>query len=49
MHTFQLPSKLLIQVPKFGKQIKARQKIMPDLSLVDIMDLTDSPSKYFGL
>jgi len=37
----ELPPKLLIQVPRFGKQFKTYQKIIPDLSL-DVSDLTDS-------
>ena len=41
----QLPSKLLIQVPRFGRRFKTYQKIIADLNL-DIVHLTDSPSKH---
>ena len=40
----QPPARLLIQVPRFGKQFKTYQKIVPDLSL-DVMDLVDSSCK----
>jgi len=42
----QQPQKLLIQVPRFGKQFKTYQKIIPDLSL-DVIDLTDSSALCF--
>ena len=41
----QSPSRLLIQVPRFGKQFKTYQKIVPNLSL-DVMDLVDFPCKH---
>ena len=44
----QSPSRLLIQVPRFGKQFKTYQKIVPDLNL-DVMDLVDSPCKHIGV
>ena len=38
----QVPSKLLIQVPRYGKQFKTYKKIVPALEL-DISELTESP------
>ena len=35
-----MPSKLLIQVPRFGRQFKTYEKIIPDLKL-SITDLTE--------
>ena len=35
-----MPSKLLIQVPRFGRQFKTYEKIIPDLKL-SVADLTE--------
>ena len=37
----QVPSRLLVQVPRFGREFKTCQKIVPDLNL-NITELTDS-------
>ena len=41
---FQVPSRLLIQVPRFGKQYKTYQKIIPAEKL-KVAELTMSPRK----
>ena len=33
IHILQVPSKLLIQVPRFGREFKTYQKTIPGLSL----------------
>ena len=43
----QVPSRLLIQVPRFGREFKTYQKIVPDLKL-RITELTD-PFKAIAL
>ena len=43
---FQAPSKLLIQVPRFGKQYKTYQKIIPAAKL-NVADLIVSQRKFF--
>ena len=49
MHCFfQAPSKLLIQVPKFGKQYKTYEKIIPAAKL-NVVDLMVPPCKLFYL
>ncbi len=37
----QIPSKLLIQVPRYGKKFQTFQKTIPDIQL-DIAEVTDS-------
>ena len=44
----QTPSKLLIQVPRFGKQYKTYEKIIPAAKL-NVADLIVSPRKLFQL
>ena len=39
---FQVPPKLLIQVPRFGKQFKTFEKVVPTLTL-NIADIVDIP------
>ncbi len=39
--TIQIPSKLLIQVPRCGKKRQSFQRIIPDIQL-DIAEVTDS-------
>ena len=41
IYTIQVPSKLLIQVPRHGKKYQSFQKIIPDIQL-DISEVTDS-------
>ena len=45
---FQAPPKLLIQVPRFGKQYKTHQKIIPAVKL-NVADLMVSQCKLFYL
>ena len=40
----QVPSKLLLQMPRFGKEFKMYNRIIPSLTL-DVKPLLD-PSKY---
>ena len=40
----QVPSKLLLQIPRFGKEFKMYNRIIPSLTL-DVIPLLD-PSKY---
>ncbi len=41
---FQVPSKFLIQVPRFGREFQTYKKIVPELKL-NIRELTDTYKK----
>lgn len=43
----QMPSKLLVQVPRFGRQFKTYEKIIPDLKL-NVTDLTEEYLQGMG-
>ncbi len=45
---FQVPSKLLLQVPRFGREFQTYKRIVPELKL-DIGELTDTYKKGNGV
>ncbi len=44
LYFFQVPSKLLLQVPRFGREFQSYKRIVPELKL-DIRELTDTYKK----